>query len=109
MLVPTGNGNDIRYRIDADEDADGLTGSCVYKPHLFRRKGIDRLLQDFQAVLEQMLTQPELPISQSAFHSMRNPDAVASRRRFCNLQNYQSVRKRSKEVSRWEDICSAFL
>ena len=45
------------------EDARGLTGSCVYKPHLFRPKDIDGLLQDFQSVLEQMLTQPEWPIS----------------------------------------------
>jgi acyl-CoA synthetase (AMP-forming)/AMP-acid ligase II len=41
----------------------GLVGCCVYKPHLFRAVVIDRLLRDFRKVLEQMLTQPERPIS----------------------------------------------
>jgi len=41
----------------------GLVGCCVYKPHLFRAKMIDRLLRDFRKVLEMMLTQPERPIS----------------------------------------------
>jgi non-ribosomal peptide synthetase component F len=45
------------------ESAHGLTGSCVYKPHLFGAKAIDRLLRDFRSVLEQMVMQPERPIS----------------------------------------------
>jgi non-ribosomal peptide synthetase component F len=45
------------------ESAHGLTGSCLYKPHLFGAKAVDRLLRDFQSVLEQMVTQPERPIS----------------------------------------------
>jgi acyl-CoA synthetase (AMP-forming)/AMP-acid ligase II/acyl carrier protein len=45
------------------ESAHGLVGCCVYKPHLFRAKTIDRLLRDFRKVLEAMLTQPERPIS----------------------------------------------
>jgi non-ribosomal peptide synthetase component E (peptide arylation enzyme) len=45
------------------EGTRGLAGTCVYKPHLFSAKVIDRLLQDFQEVLEQMVTQPERPIS----------------------------------------------
>ena len=45
------------------ESAHGLVGTCVYKPHLFGAKTIDRLLRDFQEVLEQMVTQPERPIS----------------------------------------------
>lgn len=39
-------------------------GTCVYKPHLFRARTIDRLLGDFQEVLELMTTQPERPISE---------------------------------------------
>ena len=41
----------------------GLVGTCVYKPHLFGVEAIDRLLGDFQQVLEQMIMQPERPIS----------------------------------------------
>jgi acyl-CoA synthetase (AMP-forming)/AMP-acid ligase II len=41
----------------------GLAGTCVYKPHLFQAATIDRLLHDFQEVLERMIAQPEQPIS----------------------------------------------
>jgi acyl-CoA synthetase (AMP-forming)/AMP-acid ligase II len=63
MLVPLVTATTFDIILMLHEDADGLTGSCVYKPHLFRAKGIDRLLQDFQSVLKQMLRQPERPIS----------------------------------------------
>ena len=45
------------------ESAKGLVGTCEYKPHLFRAEAIERLLQDFQQVLERMVVQPERPIS----------------------------------------------
>jgi non-ribosomal peptide synthetase component F len=45
------------------EGSDGLHMICVYKPALFRARAIDRLLRDFQEVLEQMVTNPERPIS----------------------------------------------
>jgi len=45
------------------EETHGLAGCCVYKPHLFDDTTIDRLLQDFQAVLEQMVAQSERPLS----------------------------------------------
>jgi non-ribosomal peptide synthetase component F len=45
------------------EGAHGLRGTCAYKPHLFDAKAIDRLLQNFQQVLECMVTQPDRPIS----------------------------------------------
>ena len=45
------------------EGAEGVTESCVYKPHLFDVKTIDRLLRDFRLVLEQMVTYPDRPIS----------------------------------------------
>ena len=41
----------------------GLVGTCVYKPHLFGVEAIDRLLQDFQQVLQHMVMQPERAIS----------------------------------------------
>jgi len=45
------------------EGPHGLIGTCVYKPALFGARTIDRLLRDFQKVLEQMITQPDRPIS----------------------------------------------
>jgi hypothetical protein len=45
------------------ETAQGLRGHCVYKPHLFGTRTIARLLRDFERVLEQMVAQPERPIS----------------------------------------------
>jgi non-ribosomal peptide synthetase component F len=45
------------------ESAHGLAGHCVYKPHLFSARIIDRLLRDFEEVLEQMVARPERPIS----------------------------------------------
>jgi hypothetical protein len=45
------------------ETAQGLLGSCIYKPHLFGLKSIDRLLADFQKILEQMASEPERRIS----------------------------------------------
>jgi acyl-CoA synthetase (AMP-forming)/AMP-acid ligase II len=41
----------------------GVTGSCIYKPYLFDAMTIDRLLGDFQKALQQMVNQPEQPIS----------------------------------------------
>ena len=45
------------------EGAEGITGSCVYKPHLFHVKTIDRLLRDFRSVLEQMVAYPNRSVS----------------------------------------------
>jgi len=45
------------------ESAQGLVGSCIYKPHLFGSKSIDRLLADFKKILEQMVSEPERRIS----------------------------------------------
>ena len=45
------------------ENAKGLVGTCVYKPYLFGAEAIERLLQDFQQVLERVVVQPERPIS----------------------------------------------
>lgn len=45
------------------EAADGLVGTCVYKPYLFGATAIDRLLRDFRQILEYIVTQPDRPIS----------------------------------------------
>jgi acyl-CoA synthetase (AMP-forming)/AMP-acid ligase II len=53
------------------ESANGLVGTCVYKPRLFGPDAIDRLLRDFQQVLEQMVMQPERSISAMALSPNR--------------------------------------
>jgi hypothetical protein len=45
------------------ESVVGVAGHCVYKPYLFSTGTIGRLLRDFEGVLEQMVAQPERPIS----------------------------------------------
>ena len=51
------------------DSAKGLVGTCVYKPDLFGAEAVDRMLQDFQQVLECMIAQPERPISEIALSS----------------------------------------
>jgi non-ribosomal peptide synthetase component F len=63
MLVPLVTATTFDVILMLNENAHGLTGSCVYKPHLFGAKAVDRLLRDFRSVLEQMVTQSERPIS----------------------------------------------
>ena len=63
MLVPLVTTTTFDVILMLRESTDGLSGSCVYKPHLFSTTTIDRLLRDFQLVLERMVTQPERPIS----------------------------------------------
>jgi hypothetical protein len=41
----------------------GLVGTCVYKPHLFGADMIDRVLEDFRQAIEQIVMQPDQPIS----------------------------------------------
>jgi acyl-CoA synthetase (AMP-forming)/AMP-acid ligase II/acyl carrier protein len=63
MLVPLVPATTFDVLLMLHENVHGLTGSCVYKPHLFGAKAVDRLLRDFQSVLEQIVAQPERPIS----------------------------------------------
>jgi acyl-CoA synthetase (AMP-forming)/AMP-acid ligase II len=46
------------------ETSHGIRGFCVYKPHLMDAITIDRLIRDFQEVLQRMATQPDQPISE---------------------------------------------
>jgi acyl-CoA synthetase (AMP-forming)/AMP-acid ligase II len=64
MLVPLVTMTSFDVILMLRESAGGLVGTCVYKPHLFGAGTIDRLLGDFQEVLERMTTQPERPISE---------------------------------------------
>ena len=44
------------------DGSDAMTGCCIYKPYLFEARNIDRFIQDFQEVLQHMVTQPERPV-----------------------------------------------
>jgi hypothetical protein len=57
------------------ESTFGLVGTCIYKPHLFSAKAIDRLIRDFEKVIEQMVMQPERPISAIRFYGTRDDRA----------------------------------
>jgi acyl-CoA synthetase (AMP-forming)/AMP-acid ligase II len=48
------------------ESAEGVVGTCVYKPDLFSARSVDRLLRDFQGVLEWTVVQPTRSISEMA-------------------------------------------
>jgi len=63
MLLPLVNITAFDVVLMLRESAQGLVGTCVYRPQLFSAKTIDRLVHDFQKVLEQMVAQPQRPIS----------------------------------------------
>jgi acyl-CoA synthetase (AMP-forming)/AMP-acid ligase II len=63
MLLPLVTATTFDAILMLRESRNGLVGTCVYKPHLFGVKTIDRFIRDFQKVLEQMVAKPELPIS----------------------------------------------
>jgi acyl-CoA synthetase (AMP-forming)/AMP-acid ligase II len=63
MLLPLVTITTFDVILMLHESGQGLMGTCVYKPHLFSAMTINCLLRDFQEVLEQMVAQPERPIS----------------------------------------------
>jgi non-ribosomal peptide synthetase component F len=63
MVLPLVTATTFDVILALRESADGLVGSCIYKTELLRAKTIDRLLRDFEEVLEHLVTQPERPIS----------------------------------------------
>ena len=63
MLVPLVTMTSFDVILMLRQGSHGLVGTCVYKPHLFHAKTVDRLLRNFREVLERMITQPEQPIS----------------------------------------------
>jgi acyl-CoA synthetase (AMP-forming)/AMP-acid ligase II/acyl carrier protein len=64
MLLPLVTITTFDVTLMLREGTQGLVGTCVYKPHVFDTKAIDRLLRDFEQVLEHVITQPERPISE---------------------------------------------
>jgi non-ribosomal peptide synthetase component F len=73
MMLPLVTMTTFDVMLMLREGAQGLVGTCVYKPHRFSVEAIDRLLRDFQQVLEHMVKRPERPISQiSVSASERN-------------------------------------
>ena len=73
------------------ETAHGLAGHCVYKPHLFSTATIDRLLRDFERVIEQMVAQPERPIS--TIRISRNPNRRCRKDLLCVSSSPSGRRK----------------
>ena len=75
MLVPLVTMTSFDVILMLRESAGGVVGTCVYKPHLFRARTIDRLLGDFHEVLELMTTRPERPISEIrvSLNELSNP------------------------------------
>jgi hypothetical protein len=71
MLLPLVTLTPFDIILMLSERGHGLVGTCVYKPHLFAIRAIDRLLRDFQEVLERMVTRPDKPIS-TIHASMKN-------------------------------------
>jgi acyl-CoA synthetase (AMP-forming)/AMP-acid ligase II len=71
MMLPLVTMTTFDVTVMLRDGAESLVGTCVYKPHLFAAEAVDRLLQDFQQVLEQMVLQPERPISVIAVSSKR--------------------------------------
>jgi hypothetical protein len=63
MLLPLVTITTFDVIIMLRESSQGLRGTCVYKPHRFGARTIDRLLRNFQRVLEQMVMEPERRIS----------------------------------------------
>jgi acyl-CoA synthetase (AMP-forming)/AMP-acid ligase II len=53
------------------ESSHGLIGTFVYKPRLFASETIDRMLDHFEQVLENMIVKPERPISASPVPRLR--------------------------------------
>ena len=50
MLMPLVTTTTYDIILVLREGAHGLVGSCIYKPHLFSAKSINRLLRDFRKV-----------------------------------------------------------
>lgn len=63
MILPIVTATTFDIILALVENDMGLVGTCIYKPHLFDDDEIDRLLLDFENVVEQMVAHPGHPIS----------------------------------------------
>jgi acyl-CoA synthetase (AMP-forming)/AMP-acid ligase II len=75
MILPLVTTTTFDVIVALCESSVGLVGTCIYKRHLFGAKAIDRLLRDFEKTIEQMVTQPERPISSIRISRKRNDRA----------------------------------
>jgi non-ribosomal peptide synthetase component F len=73
MLMPVVQATTFDVILALHETTDGIVGFCLYKPHLFEAATVDQLLRDFQKVLQQMVTQPEQPLSAVCVGLNNNP------------------------------------
>jgi acyl-CoA synthetase (AMP-forming)/AMP-acid ligase II len=64
LLLPVATLTAFDVMLMLRETSQGLVGTCVYKPQLFRGEEIHHLLQDFGQVLEQMIKRPQRRISE---------------------------------------------
>jgi acyl-CoA synthetase (AMP-forming)/AMP-acid ligase II len=64
MFLPLVTATAFDVALIMHESTQGLVASCVYKTQLFNAASVDRLLWDFQSVLEQMVAGPDRPVSQ---------------------------------------------
>jgi non-ribosomal peptide synthetase component F len=72
MILPLVTTTTYHVILGLVESRLGLAGTCIYNPRLFSAGEIDRLLQDFEHVIEQMAAQPERPISAIRVIGMRD-------------------------------------
>src|SRR5207247_3410206 len=63
MLLPLVTMTTFDVILMLRDSTKGLVGTCVCKPHLFGAEAIDRLLRDFEQVLELIFMQSERPMS----------------------------------------------
>jgi hypothetical protein len=63
MLLPLVTVTTFDVMLMLRESTGGLVGTCVYNPQLFGVRAIDRLLRNFQKVLDHVVKHPERPLS----------------------------------------------
>jgi acyl-CoA synthetase (AMP-forming)/AMP-acid ligase II/acyl carrier protein len=63
MMLPLATISGFDVILMLHDGARGLTGTCIYRPNLCSPRVMDRMLQDFQRVLESMVKRPARQIS----------------------------------------------
>lgn len=79
------------------ETSENLTGVLKYNADLFEQAAIAQMLQHFQAVLEQAITQPDTPLSQLLPLNEAEQEQLKQKRRHYNLTDSDSCQRRSKQ------------
>jgi non-ribosomal peptide synthetase component F len=63
LVAPDSMATTFEVVLMLQDTPQGLTGSCIYQPHLFTAVTIQRMLAHFQHVLEQLIAKPEQPLT----------------------------------------------